>query len=188
MGNEVQTRLLALAKKAGLESEEGSVQRAELCACAQAVSRIFEMLEAGLDELFPDTMGSIGLGRYCELLNIGRSGTQQELMDEIISRLGRGFFQIRESEFNEQVKNTPGYNLVYTLIGLQMEIYPITYEVLSALSDLIQNYYPACYRPIFRGPGITFDDFDALQLRWYQIDELHIPFWIIDKFGPKLAE
>ncbi len=181
MRNEVLERLSDLMDTVGIGGEDGSVEKAETTAYAQAVSLVVEMLEQGLDEIFIDTMSEKGLAMYCGLLDIDMQTDTQALKNKMITRLASGFSPLKSSEYDAAFDDTPGLKRVYTLTGLATELSPVNKETLAAFSDFIENYYPAVFCPRFDGNGMTFDFIESLDLRWFHIDGFCIPYSILDR-------
>ena len=183
MNNAVYSRLLALFQTVGLGGEAGDIRRGEVRAYAAAVSKAQEAAQKALSEVFTDTMGEDGLRLYCDLLNIEPGGTQEETKEKIISRLSKGPYIMGKNEFDSACANTPGYNISSDLEGEKITVNPVNKETLGGLSNLVNNYYPATYIPNITGSGITFNSFDALDYRWYELDALELPFYLWEKLG-----
>lgn len=183
MNNTVYSRLLSLLQTVGLGGEEGDNQRAEIRAYAAAVSLAAARVEEALSEAFIDTMGEKGILMYCDLLNISDYQTPQAAKEMIKERLSKGLYLMSAQEFRNEEDNTPGYNYSVNILHEKVNISPVNKDTLSAFSELYYNYYPAFFAPEFTGAGLTFDFLESLGCRWFEIEELNLPFYIWEKLG-----
>lgn len=179
MNNEILLRLTGLMEKLGFNCGSGTFTKAEMCAYAAGISLVKSTLDSGFDEIFTDTMKNKGFLMYCDLLGIENTGDEQEMKDKIISRLSDKCYPLSNSEYNSAINSTEGYSELYTPNkGKCFMIQPVNKKTLSAFSYLMKNYFPAYRYFEASGQGLSFDFAENLQLRWYEIEELDIPFKI----------
>lgn len=183
MNDSIYGRLLSLFQTVGLGGEAGDKERAEVKAYAAAASAALEGAEQALSEVFADTMSEKGILMYCDLLNIESGSTPQETKEKIIDRLSQGFYLIGAQEFRDMENNTPGYNYTVEILHEKVNISPVSRETLQGFSELFNNYYPAFFTPEFTGTGLTFDLLESLGYRWFEIEELDLPFYVWEKLG-----
>lgn len=183
MNNDVYVRLLSLFETADLAGEGGSAERAEMRAYAACISLLQAAAEDALREALAETMGEKGILMYCALLNIRPCETQQETKEKIISALSKGFYMQSTDEFEDAENSVPGYSITHSLSGKEVTVSPVSTETLAALSTLVNEYYPAFYIPNLTGNGLDFDELEAFGYRWYELDALHLPFYIWEGLG-----
>lgn len=177
MNDEILLRLTGLMQNLGFTCADGSYTKAEMCAYAAGLSLVKNELNEGFNQIFTDTMGSQGILMYCDLLGIDSSSEEEELKEKIVTRLSENYRLVSEKEYDEVKKNVQGYLEMYmNMMGWTFYIKPVTYETLAAFSQFRKNYYLVHRQLLGGGLGMTFDELDGLNLRWFEFEELDFPF------------
>lgn len=183
MNDEILLRLTGLMEKLGFNCDDGSFTKAEMRAYAAGISLVKDMLDEGFNQIFTDTMGDKGLLMYCEMLGIDTTGENEELKQQIISRLSENYRTLTRSQVREAKKNTSGYSERYVgFDGPYFYIDPVNKENLTAFANFRKSYYTVCNQLTGGGSGIKFDKLDGLDLRWLEFEEFDFPFYVWDTF------
>lgn len=180
MNSEIFSRLEGLMKSLMLSVEEGSYTRAEMKAYAAGIELAAQKLEETLNNLFADTASTSGLAMFLSLIGEKPAASQEESRRLITDAISAGRRALTKSEFNEILKSM---GCTYSVSGNEILLRfnsSFSKETLETVMKLIKDYVPCSSVITLAGNGRSFSDWDALGLRWFELDGLNLPFNILD--------
>lgn len=180
MMNNIETRILRLAKLIGISTENGSKEFAELKGYTEGFKLIFGDLEKAASQLSPETADDAALGLFCDMMGIDYSLSDSEkrqlikkgfLMEGV--DYTNGEFEEKLSDAHFSAKQSAGT----LIISAEQEQ---TAEDYKKLAKIIENYAAPNLFITFDGDGITFEEWGMLDFMFDEYDKLKFPFSMLD--------
>ena len=181
MNNEIFNRLVRLMQSLMLSVEKGSYTRAEMKAYSAGIELAAQRLEDILKNLFADTADLSGLAMFLSLIGEKPAATQKESRRIITEAISAGRKVHTRSDFDKRLSSM---GCSYSRSGNEIRL---TFKsgfgrsVLETISKFIKDYAPSTSMISPTGSGRGFSEWDALEMHWFEIDNLNIPFTIAEK-------
>lgn len=184
MNNTVFERILNLFEKLGIDISQGSNGAGE----ARAYSAGFDLVNSTLDSVFNNiyvqTADEKGQRMFLNLIDEKYEDDAENNRQKIMNRfLHDGSFFVY-SEFKDELKKTAPESTVDYKNGtiiISNFINPVTLENLTKAGRFIKKHVPVFSYVSMNGEGISFEKFENLKMRWFEIDEINLPFHILDE-------
>lgn len=181
MNNEIFLRLNGLMKNLGFAMQEGGSEKAEIAGYAAAISLADRFLSNLLDNLFIDTMSQKGISMYSELLNLEKAENEDAAKQNIVSRMAGNYHQLTLDEFKSGVQLSESFSVSDIASGqIILQINSLSREAIKNIAYIIKNYFPVHIKLSADGSGLSWDEFEELNLRWYESDGYELSFGFLD--------
>lgn len=186
MNNEIYNRICSLYSQLGIDTASGSSGRGEAAALAAGFDIINSALDDILKNIFVQTADKKGLGMYLSLINEKQEDNCESSRNIIFNRFSKGSGYMKYDDFISALKQTGSKGNVY-ITGNSINIpdlaYPIDKDSLIKAGSFIKNYKPVFCHITFNGGGIDFNGIDRLDMPWYQLDDVNLPFYLLEQLA-----
>lgn len=182
MDNEILNRITRLYSELGLNMQSGSDDKGEAAAMACGLKLITQQLDRMMKNVFIQTADKEGIGMFLSLINKSRTDNQEADRESVLNSMACGGY-LQKSDFENNaalISSRFEYNASDLLVQLKGLIAEKNYKSLKAASEFVKNYVPVCCNVDFAGSGMDFDAFDALGIYWFQLDDIDMPFYMIE--------
>ena len=175
-------RLKSLLGLTANTQEEKTLLDAELAAYCSELADIRSLLESTLNQAFPSTMSVRTLDGYCKLFGISQGLGESEKRALVADAFRSSAVPFSAEEFTEK-----GYALDedfepnisdFTLALLRFggSIIPLLPEI----NRLTEAYLPPCVTVEGTGDGMTFEQWDALDKTFGELDSMGLRYMTIE--------
>jgi len=183
MDNEILNRIIRLYTELGLNMQGGSADKGEAAAMAGGLLPVTRQLDKIFGNIFIQTADRDGIGMFLSLLNKSRTeNTEADRAAVISSMAAHGGF-LQESDFESRaafISSAFEYEAAALQLQLKGLITEKNYTAFKAAAEFIKDYVPVCCSVDFAGSGMDFDALDGLDFYWFQLDDLDMPFNILE--------
>jgi len=186
MNNEIYGRICSLYAQLGIDMAAGSAGKGEAAALAAGFDILNSVLDDILKNIFVQTADKKGLGMYLSLINKKQADDCESSRNSIFERFSKDSGYMKYDDFIVALKQAGSTGDVY-ITGNSINIpdlaYPADKDSLINAGRFIKNYKPVFCSISFDGSGIDFNSIDSLDMHWYQLDEVNLPFYLLEQLG-----
>lgn len=170
----------------GIDVQSGSEGKGEAAALSAGFDMLFEYLDWMFAECFVQTADDMGLELFLSLMDERKTTDKQADRLAVISRFSKCRDYIGYNDFIEALKKvSPEAECVIgkAKITLLHFVSADSPEKLIRAGRFIKEYVPVFCMVSFGGSGIAFNAFDLLDMPWFQLDEVNLPFYLLDELN-----
>lgn len=183
MNNTVFGRISKLFSELGIDVSVGSDGAGE----ARAYAAGFDLVNAAFDSVFKNiyvqTADDTGLRMFLSLIDEKAEEDPEDSRTKIFNRFWQDGAFLDYDEFEEQfnqIAPEADFMLSGNFILISDFIKPVTPENLIRAGRFLKKYAPALSLVYLTGRGLSFESYDNLEMRWFELDEVNMPFHMLD--------
>lgn len=168
----------------GIDTGSGTEGRGEAAAISAGFGLISELLDDMLNNIFVQTADGEGLKMLLSLINKGHSSDAEADRKLILNRFSKGWGYPDYDEFVKNLSRIGPFaecDINGTYIYITGAACPALADSMLEAGSFIKEYMPAVCTPSFAGNGIRYEYFDWLDMPWFQLDEVNLPFYLLDE-------
>ncbi len=184
MNNEIFSRIIKLFSTLGIDVSKGTDGRGEAAALSAGFGLISGLLDDMLNNIFVQTADGEGLKMLLSLINECHTDDIESDRQLILNRLSKGWGYLDYDEFVDVLSTVGPFaecDINGTYIYLTGVAYPASVDSMLDAGRFIKEYMPAVCTPSLAGDGIRYEYFDWLDMPWFQLDEVNLPFNLLDE-------
>lgn len=184
MNSEIYSRICALYARLGIDMANGSDGRGEAAALAAGFDVINSVLDDIMKNIFVQTADDKGLRMFLSLIHEKPAENADESRKTIADRLSNDCGYLSYSRFEaalRKIGSTGNIRTIGNSIIIPDLIDPLSRENLIQAGRFVRNYKPVFCSIRLVGSGIDFDTADSLEMPWYQMDEVNLPFNMLEQ-------
>lgn len=183
--NNIKKRLYALYDMLGADLSDGSYDKAELTACLKGIEAVLDSFNTVAREIDLTTAQDCGLSLYSELTGTKGTLNSEEKRKLAQKRLAQVYGDYKRNDIHfaldelssELTVHTDRFKLSFNLLRFENEF------DIKTFADLINSMVPPCTRISFLGRGATFDKWDAQDYMFQELDNIELPFFLLEQMG-----
>lgn len=183
MNDTVFGRISKLFSQLGINMTSGSEDTGEVRAYAAG----FELVNTAFDNIFKNiyvqTADDTGLRMFLSLIDEKPQEDIEESRMKVMNRFMRDGAFLDYYEFEEQfnqISPDADFMLSGNFILISDFVKPVTPENLIRAGRFLKKYAPALSFVYLTGSGLSYESFDSLEMRWFELDEVNMPFHLLD--------
>lgn len=183
MNNTVFGRISKLFSQLGINMTSGSENTGE----ARAYAAGFELVNTAFDNVFKNiyiqTADDTGLRMFLSLIDEKPQEDIEESRMKVMDRFMKDGAFLDYDEFEEQfnqIAPEADFMLSGNFILISDFVKPVTPENLIRAGRFLKKYAPALSFVYLTGRGLSFESYDNLEMRWFELDEVNMPFHMLD--------
>lgn len=183
MNNTVFGRISALFSQLGKDMSPGSETAGEARAYAAGFDLVNSAFDTAFKNIYIQTADDAGIRMFLSLIDEKPEEDIESSRAKIMERFVKSSEFLSYEEFEAQFNLiAPDAEIVLSknLIAIRGFINPVTSENLIRAGRFLKKYAPAFSMVYFAGRGLSFESFDNLEMRWFELDEVNMPFHLLD--------
>lgn len=183
MNNTVFERISQLFSHLGIDVSAGSTGAGE----ARAYAAGFDLVNSAFDSVFKNiyiqTAEDTGLRMFLSLIDERYEEDIEESRMRVTERFMKDGAFLSYDEFETQFRQiAPDAEIVFAdnLIAIRGFVNPVSPENLIRAGKFLKKYAPVFSMIYLAGGGLSYESFDNLEMRWFELDEVNMPFHMLD--------
>lgn len=183
MNNTVFGRISNLFSQLGIDISSGSAGAGEARAYAAGFDFVNSAFDNVLKNIYVQTADTAGLCMFLSLIDEKPEEDLEDSRIKIIERFLKDGALLSFEEFETQFNQiAPDAEIVFenNLIAIRDFIKPVSSENLIRAGRFLKKYAPAFSLIYLPGKGLSYENFDNLEMRWLELDEVNMPFYMLD--------
>lgn len=182
INSDVFERLYSLIKKIYPDTDSDLQLISLLYACASGFELIGEYFDRIENQQYLDTMSEETVDKYCMLLDINSFFDYEEKRKQIKEKLSECYNEFSADEFISYYKSFGKKfyllteNFIMTLYGISSSNALQLHEIMNRL----EYYLPPFVNVKLTGFGLTFEEWDSMDMSFSSFDYLRAPFSVLD--------
>lgn len=175
-------RLSTLFKRVKPDAQNDLLLDALLYACSVGIELLKNDFADVGNQQYLDTMSEERVDSYCVLLDIDFTNDLEEKKSKIKEKLSMGYDEFSIDKFIDYYKGYGNGFFVLTQ-NFNMILKGITSSNASALRQIMKRldyYFPPFVTVELFGTGLTFDEWESMDMTFQSLDSLKMPFSMIE--------
>lgn len=178
----VYERLSTLFKSIKPDAQGDLLLDALLYACSVGIELLKNNFADIENQQYIDTMSQEMIDKYCVLLDVDLNNDLEEKKSKIKKKLSMGYDEFSIDEFIDYYKGYGNGFFVHTQ-NFNMKLYGVKSSNASALRQIMKRfdyYFPPFVTVELSGEGLTFEEWDSMDMTFQSLESLKMPFSMIE--------